>query len=427
MKVTDHDAGQNGEVTCDLHHDKFQLRSLGKKKYKIIVKNQMDREVEDHHDLIITCQDKGFPPLHSESKFSILVTDINDVKPLFSKEIFKFYITENQKPNTPVGYINASDPDLGPGGKLSYSLLTTNKRFLPFQITYDGFISTIMSLDHEFQDNYEFQVLAKDNGIPSLNKTVKVIVEVKDENDNAPYFTFPSVNPFTLDVIYYLHYTSNITVLKASDRDSQENAFLKYEITAGNDNQLYTINHYTGLLSFTRVVTQQDAGSYELEFVVKDSGTPVRSATTIVFLTLTVSNKTSEMFDTISKKTNDKIHLNFAVVIVFVAVSISVATTASMSLCIIRCSNRRNTQHRNGVNHSNKCVSEQGHLMCPSYQRTSWPDISVAMTNDSDKSKNCHMIGQRKVSYHGSEKDSASALELRTSTEIRHQVRAGRY
>lgn len=381
----------------------------------------MDREIEDKHTLVITCQDKGFPVLHSETKSTILVNDINDVEPIFSKDIFKFYITENQKPNTPIGYINATDPDLGPGGKLSYSLLTTNKHFLPFQITYDGFISTIMSLDHEFQDKYEFQVLAKDNGVPSLNKSVKVIVEIKDENDNAPHFTFPSVNPYSLEVVYYLHHTGNITMLKATDQDSKENAFLRYEITAGNDNQLYTINRYNGMLSFTRVVTQQDAGSYELKFAVKDSGNPVLSATTIMFLTLTVSNKTSEKFHTISKKTTDKIHLNFAVVIVFVAVSISVATTASMSLCIIRCSSRRNTQHRNVLDHSNKCVSEQGHLMCPSYQRTSWPDISVAMTADSDKSKNSHIIGQRKVSYHGSDKDSASALDLQTSTDIRHQ------
>ena len=32
VKVTDHDAGQNGEVICDLHHDKFKLKSQGLKK-----------------------------------------------------------------------------------------------------------------------------------------------------------------------------------------------------------------------------------------------------------------------------------------------------------------------------------------------------------------------------------------------------------
>ena len=144
-------------------------------------------------------------------------------------------------------------------------------------------ISAIMSLDHEFQNIYKFQVFVKDNGIPSLNNTVNVIVEVTDKNDNAPYFTFPSVNPYNMDVVYYRHHSKNITHLKAADGDSQENAFLKYEIIRGNDKQIFSMNQYTGLLSFNRVLSQQDAGSYELVFVVKDSGSPVLSATTSMF------------------------------------------------------------------------------------------------------------------------------------------------
>ena len=156
-----------------------------------------------------------------------------------------------------------------------------------------------MSLDHEFQDTYKFQVFVKDKGTPSLNNTVSVIVKVRDENDNAPYFTFPSVNPYNMDVTYYPHHTKNISQIKASDSDSQENAFLKYEIIRGNSKQIFSINQYTGLLSSTHVLSQQDAGSYELEFLVKDSGSPVLSARTTVYLTLTVSNKTSEMLNAV--------------------------------------------------------------------------------------------------------------------------------
>merc|ERR1712142_1258890 len=131
LKVTDHDVGQNGEVSCNLHYDKFKLQSLDTKKYQ--------------------------------------VTDVNDVRPQFSMETFKFFIEENHKSRFAVGFINATDPDLGLGGKLTYSLLTNNKQFLPFKIKDDGIISAIMSLDHEFQNIYNFQVFVKDNGIPSLN------------------------------------------------------------------------------------------------------------------------------------------------------------------------------------------------------------------------------------------------------------------
>lgn len=32
VKVTDHDIGQNGDVSCNIYHNKFQLQSFGTKK-----------------------------------------------------------------------------------------------------------------------------------------------------------------------------------------------------------------------------------------------------------------------------------------------------------------------------------------------------------------------------------------------------------
>ena len=136
VRVTDQDAGQNGEVSCVLYHDKFQLQSLGKKRYKVILKKPLDREIDEYHDITITCQDKGTPRLHNESKFTIHVMDVSDVQPQFSRKIYKFSINENEKAKFPVGYINATDPDLGPGENSPFlSSQTTNIFYLSkFQI-----------------------------------------------------------------------------------------------------------------------------------------------------------------------------------------------------------------------------------------------------------------------------------------------------
>lgn len=388
VMVTDYDSGKNGEVSCNLQHNKFQLLSLGRTEWKVTVKSPLDRETQDHHDITINCQDKGSPPLHTESKFAIEVIDVNDVRPRFTKETLKFWIYENQKSNFPVGAVNASDPDLGPGGKLSYSLLTDKKNFLPFQITDRGLISTVMSLDYEFQHSYKFQVFVKDNGVPSLNNTVNVSVEIRDENDNAPYFTFPSVNPFTLDVLYYPRHSNNITVLKASDSDSRENAFLRYDITSGNDKQLFAVNPYTGLLSFTRVVTQYDTGSYDLQFVVKDSGTPVLSATTTLLMMLTVTNRSSEMLDVVISQSEERIHLHLLIVIVVVSVILSVPITAAMSICIVRCKDQGNSPRRTEGGASIKSINEQGHYMCPSHNATYWTSGNVDLTPERSASCN---------------------------------------
>lgn len=420
VMVIDHDVGQNGEVTCELHHNKFQLQNLGPKEYKVTINSPVDREREDHYDVTISCQDKGFPPLHSESKFSIQVMDINDVRPQFSKDTFKFWIYENQKSKFPVGYINATDPDLGPGGQLTYTLLTNNINFIPFQISDDGLITTVMSLDHEFKHIYKFRVLVKDSGNPSLNNTANVVVEVRDENDNAPYFTYPSVNPFTLDFTYYPRHTNNITVLRASDSDSRENAFLKYEITGGNDNQLFNINPYTGLLSFTRVVSPQDAGSYELDFTVKDSGIPVHSENTTIYVLLTVSNKSSEMLNAVHIESDEKIHLYLLIVLVSVAVTVSVPVTAAISICIIRCNAEKHGRRLDRGNVSGgRCVVEQRHLARPSDLQTSCSNMPVAVTGDPDKSRVAH---QEFLAKSSGQKSSTLGMKILTATEVIHEV-----
>ena len=428
VKVTDPDAGQNGQVNCELHHDKFRLQKLRSKEYKVTLKHKVDREMQDHHDVTISCKDEGSPPQHSDSKFSIKVKDVNDVQPQFAKDTFKFSVLENESPKTPVGSINATDPDLGAGGRLTYSLLTKNEDFLPFKITSDGLISTIMSLDHEFKDIYKFKVLVKDNGSPSLDNTVNVIVEIEDKNDNAPYFTFPSVNPFNLDVKYHPHHTKNITLLKAADSDSQENAFLKYEITTGNDKQLFAINHYSGLLSFNRLLSHQDAGSYHLQFMVKDSGSPVLSAKTSVFLTLTVSNNTADMLNAAYTHSDIKIHQYLLIVIVLVAVTVAIPITAAISICILRCIDTRSVAHAHPLAAtSSKYYPEQAHPMHPSYQTTYWSGVSVAVRAEQDVL--CRTLpGRGRRPQHCADilndgrRSSALGIKVQTATEVIYEV-----
>ncbi|XP_014774839.1 protocadherin beta-13 isoform X3 [Octopus bimaculoides] len=352
LKIIDNDIGENGEISCNLDSDKFQLQSRGIKKYKVVIKNRVDREIEKYINFTITCQDKGSPPLKTERKFSIQVIDVNDVQPQFTKDTFKFLTYENERPNFPVGFVNATDPDLGPGGHLTYTIFKSNRHFLPFEISNFGFISTTKLLDREQQEIYEFKVLVKDNGVPSLNDTAKVIVEIMDENDNAPYFIFPSVNPFSLDVHYHPQSKSDITTLRAADRDSRQNAFLKYELRGGNTKYLFAINPYTGVLSFSRPVHQNDAGSFELHLAVKDSGTPSLSATTTLSLTLTVSNTTAKLFTAIDTQSDNKIHINLFIIIIVAAVAVSVVLVVSITICIVKGSNNKNSKLRRGTNMS---------------------------------------------------------------------------
>ncbi|XP_036365292.1 protocadherin beta-15-like [Octopus sinensis] len=343
VMVTDTDSGPNGEVICDLKHDKFKLAKIDSKEYKMIVKGHLDREIRDHYKVSIMCHDMGSPQLESKKYFSVKVTDVNDVEPHFTKETFQFLTYENQKVDFPIGFINATDPDLGDGGQLTYSIINDNNNDnIPFQLTKYGFVSTSQSIDREMKDIYKFKVLVKDNGTPSLNDTANIVIEILDKNDNAPYFTFPNNDPYNLDVHYHPHSKKDITILKASDKDTGNNAFLTYGILRSNDKNLFTVNSHTGVLSFSRAVYQNDAGTYELQFIVKDGGTPVQSATTAIILTLFVSNDTSPMLTAVPFQSGHDLNMTWVIIIVAAAVILSVAIVVSITLCVFRCINHTN-------------------------------------------------------------------------------------
>ncbi|GAB1604122.1 protocadherin beta-15-like [Argonauta hians] len=338
--VIDTDSGPNGQIKCNINHKMFQLSYMDSKEYKILLKQPLDRETMDHYVVSIVCHDMGSPPLKVKKQFSVKVTDVNDVEPHFTKDTFQFLTYENQKVDFPIGFINATDPDLGDGGQLTYSIINDNNNDnIPFELSKDGFISTSQSIDREMKDMYKFEVLVKDNGTPSLNDTANIIIEILDKNDNAPYFTFPMNDPYNLDVHYHPNSKKDITILKGSDKDTGNNAFLTYGIRRSNDKNLFTVNSHTGVLSFYRTVYQNDAGTYDLQFVVKDSGSPSQSATTVIILTLFVSNDTSPMMTAVHLQTGSKLNMTWILIIVAAAVILSVAIVVSITLCVFKCIN----------------------------------------------------------------------------------------
>ena len=146
-----------------------------------------------------------------------------------------------------MGYINATDPDLGP--EVNSLIPYPQKRISStFQIMDDGayFHRDIFRL--RISEHLQISRVRRGQWDSISKQYSKRCDEVRDCNDNAPYFTFPGMNPFSLNVDYHPYHPNNITVLKASDSDSRENAFLKYKIASGNDKQLFSLNQYTGLL-----------------------------------------------------------------------------------------------------------------------------------------------------------------------------------
>ena len=117
----------------------------------------LDRENKTYHEATIRCDDGGAIPLSSTIRVTVLLADINDNAPLFSKAQYEVSVSENNQPNTFLTRLEAKDPDYGINGTVKYRLGNEwNYIFTLDQTT--GVLAVVGIMDRELKSVYRFQV-----------------------------------------------------------------------------------------------------------------------------------------------------------------------------------------------------------------------------------------------------------------------------
>ncbi|XP_039549970.1 protocadherin-23 [Pimephales promelas] len=163
---------------------------------QLVLCDTLDQETTDTYSLTVTVTDRGTPPLNSSAAVSIKVLDINDNAPIFNSPEYHVQVTENRPVGTALIRISAYDPDLGANGTVTYNIISGNSKGLIRMDSATGVLEVNGTLDYEENKKITLTVQASDCGAPS-NKKVSfavVYILVLDENDNSPFFMFPTYN-----------------------------------------------------------------------------------------------------------------------------------------------------------------------------------------------------------------------------------------
>ncbi|XP_005594160.1 protocadherin-19 isoform X2 [Macaca thibetana thibetana] len=292
VRVSDRDSGLNGRVQCRLLGNvPFRLQEY-ESFSTILVDGRLDREQHDQYNLTIQARDGGVPMLQSAKSFTVLITDENDNHPHFSKPYYQVIVQENNTPGAYLLSVSARDPDLGLNGSVSYQIVPSQVRDMPV-FTYvsinpnSGDIYALRSFNHEQTKAFEFKVLAKDGGLPSLQSNATVRVIILDVNDNTPVITAPPLINGTAEV--YIPRNAGIgylvTIVKAEDYDEGENGRVTYDMTEG-DRGFFEIDQVNGEVRTTRTFGESSKSSYELIVVAHDHGKTSLSASALVLIYL---------------------------------------------------------------------------------------------------------------------------------------------
>ncbi|XP_034086589.1 protocadherin alpha-7-like [Gymnodraco acuticeps] len=297
ISVKDSDSGLNGKVMCYITQDLpvMLTPSLQNNMYSLVTKMLLDREKESQYNVAIVCKDAGEPSLSSEKYINIVVSDVNDNSPVFTKNPYTFYITENNNPGGSVLSVTASDEDDGNNALISYYIVRdrgAEQLFTSFlNINSEtGDISALKSFDFETLKTFQFQVVATDSGAPSLSSNVTVHVFILDQNDNAPVILYPVSSNGSAEGVEEIPRNVNaghlVTKVRAYDADIGYNGWLLFSLQEVTAHSLFGLDRYTGRIRTLRSFTETDEAEHKLLILVKDNGNVSLSATATVVVKL---------------------------------------------------------------------------------------------------------------------------------------------
>uniref|UniRef100_A0A8D2DD36 Protocadherin gamma subfamily A, 4 n=1 Tax=Sciurus vulgaris TaxID=55149 RepID=A0A8D2DD36_SCIVU len=294
FKTRDRDSGENAEVTCSLSRDgPFKIHSSSSNYYKLVTDGALDREQTPAYNLTITATDRGKPPLSSSTTVTLHIIDVNDNAPIFQQSAYLVHIPENNQPGASITQIRAWDPDLGPNGQVSYSIVASDlepKALFSYVSVnaQSGVVFAQRAFDHEQLRDFELTLQARDQGLPVLSANVSLRVLVDDRNDNAPRVLYPTLGPDGSALFDTVPRAAQpgylITKVVAVDADAGHNAWLSYHLLQATDPGLFNLGLRTGEVRTVRPLNDRDASRHRLLVTVRDGGQPPLSATATLLL-----------------------------------------------------------------------------------------------------------------------------------------------
>ena len=304
VTVIDPDQGAAGRFNCTLADTNdadddvnatayFRLNQFDDTEFQLVTAADVhfDREQRADFRFAVTCVDYGRPSLTSSQQVRVIVVDLNDCAPTFSRDVYEAEIIENNYVGAALLVAIAYDADIGDNAQLTYSVVGPQSD--DFRIEPNtGEISALTSFDREMASTVSFVVVARDAGIPPLSGSATVVVSIVDVNDNSPEFDVVDGEEYTFRVDENQPTGTFVGQVFALDPDSDDNGNVSYSLvgdawsspafSAKSIRGVFELGQFTGVLVTRRPLDAELTETYRFQVVAVDSGVPARSSTVTV-------------------------------------------------------------------------------------------------------------------------------------------------
>ncbi|XP_057205827.1 protocadherin Fat 1 isoform X2 [Triplophysa rosa] len=257
----------------------------------IIIAGALDAERQSNYNLTVEATD-GTRSISTQ--VIIHVINVNEHRPQFGQDQYEITVPEEIRPGMKILEIDATDED--EKNKLYHTLLSRTDTFSLKKFRLDpetGFLYTAENLDHETMHKHILTVMVRDQGFPVKSNVVRVIINIEDNNDNAPWFTSPQ---YTARVLETAAIGSSVLQVTALDKDKGMNAEIFYTIDSGNHGNSFIIDQSSGIITVARELYREYRDQYVLLIKASDRGEPPLSVLSSVHITVTISENAKPKF-----------------------------------------------------------------------------------------------------------------------------------
>ncbi|CAI4221235.1 unnamed protein product [Auanema sp. JU1783] len=301
--------GLNRGTKADSKFRLFNKIEDGREWVEVAIMEPLDYEQAQNYTLSLIATDVN-SHVSSSRSFTVLVTDVNDVVPQFTVDLFTGTIDEGltvddfmRKNNgKAITTVKAQDTDSqGPQSEVHYRILDmpgsdVNKLFRIDELT--GEIFPIAEFDRETKDMFILTVEARDNkpsalpGVKGPNKdNVKVQIVIGDVNDNPPFFNGSGYEGHVPENADLGH---DIITIKAHDLDKHSN--LRYDLTSAHGEKRipFGVRTDSGVIFVKEPLDYEQNTVYQLKLQVSDGK---HNTSTDVFIYVADVNDNAPIFE----------------------------------------------------------------------------------------------------------------------------------
>ncbi|XP_046644672.1 fat-like cadherin-related tumor suppressor homolog isoform X5 [Daphnia pulicaria] len=284
IHATDSDLGLNRKIRYSMVTSTTSLAgqnsfAIDAESGIVTVAKGLDRETVPSYNLTVSAIDLGTPSLLSTVVVTIVVTDVNDNPPQFSRKLYAASVAESSAIGAEILNVLATSLDIGVNAEIKYSIVGGNEHRHFAIDPLSGVISLAEPLDYERAREFYLTVQALDGGVPPLSNHAAVNITVLDSNDNPPIFTQASYSAaIREDAII----GETVLRLNAVDLDGGDNGRITYTLLNGDRHAQFRIDSSTGLLAVSGQLDRELITSYMLEVEARDNGLPSSLASNVL-------------------------------------------------------------------------------------------------------------------------------------------------